>query len=131
MIYCTECGAEVDKTQSYCQDCGTEVSHLASADQEAHVGPEAVGQQEGATAGRATLKQQLQTMDNYAFEHFVADLWEMMGWQTEVSQASLDAGIDVIAEKESPYHHRSSHRVSASNSSHRPSQTEGILSEGM
>jgi len=42
-------------------------------------------------------------MDDYEFEHFVADLWERMGWQTEVSQASNDAGIDVVAEKKTPY----------------------------
>lgn len=42
-------------------------------------------------------------MDNYDFEHFVANLWETMGWQTTVSQASIDAGIDVIAEKDNPY----------------------------
>lgn len=42
-------------------------------------------------------------MDEYDFEHFVGDLWERMGWETEVSQASVDAGIDVIATKETPY----------------------------
>jgi len=46
---------------------------------------------------------QLQSMDNYDFEHLVADLWERQGWDTEVSQASIDAGIDVTATKESPY----------------------------
>ncbi|EMA45496.1 restriction endonuclease [Halococcus saccharolyticus] len=46
---------------------------------------------------------QLQSMDSYDFEHLVADLWEQQGWDTEVSQASSDAGIDVIATKENPY----------------------------
>jgi restriction system protein len=45
----------------------------------------------------------LQSIDNYDFEHFVADLWARQGWDTEVSQASVDAGIDVIATKEQPY----------------------------
>jgi hypothetical protein len=42
-------------------------------------------------------------MDSYDFEHLVADLWARQGWDTEVSQASSDAGIDVIATKENPY----------------------------
>ncbi|WP_323190445.1 restriction endonuclease [Halostella sp. PRR32] len=45
-------------------------------------------------------------MDEYEFEHFVADLWREMGWKTEVSQASVDAGIDVIATKDTPYHQK-------------------------
>lgn len=49
------------------------------------------------------IKQQLQVMDDYDFEHFVADLWERMEWETTVSQASMDAGIDVVATKETPY----------------------------
>ncbi|MFC6770741.1 restriction endonuclease [Halorubrum pallidum] len=42
-------------------------------------------------------------MDPYEFEHFVADLWERMGWQTEVSSATMDEGVDVIAQKQHPY----------------------------
>jgi hypothetical protein len=42
-------------------------------------------------------------MDDYEFEKFVADLWSRMDWDTEVTQASADAGIDVVAEKDSPY----------------------------
>lgn len=49
------------------------------------------------------LRTRLQGMDDYEFEHFVGDLWARMGWKTEVSQASNDAGIDVIAEKHTPY----------------------------
>lgn len=45
----------------------------------------------------------LQRMDDYEFEHFVAELWERQGWDTEVSQASTDAGIDVTATKELPF----------------------------
>ncbi|ESP90219.1 restriction endonuclease [Candidatus Halobonum tyrrellensis G22] len=51
----------------------------------------------------STLASRLQGMDNYEFEQFVGDLWERLGWDTEVSQASVDAGIDVIATKETPY----------------------------
>lgn len=42
-------------------------------------------------------------MDDYDFEYFVADLWEKQGWECAVSQASMDAGIDVTATKSSPY----------------------------
>lgn len=49
------------------------------------------------------LKNALQRMDNYDFEHFVADLWEQQGWNTEVEQQSSDAGIDVRATKTTPY----------------------------
>lgn len=49
------------------------------------------------------LKNRLQRMDNYDFEHFVADLWEKQGWDTEVEQQSGDAGVDVRATKTTPY----------------------------
>ena len=42
-------------------------------------------------------------MDDYDFEHFVGDLWERMGWECSVSQASVDAGIDAVATKPNPY----------------------------
>lgn len=45
----------------------------------------------------------LQQMDPYAFEHLVADLWERMGWETEVPSAGADEGVDVIARKSVPY----------------------------
>lgn len=47
--------------------------------------------------------QQLRTMDPYDFEHFVADLWEVRGWTTTVSQAAVDQGIDIVATKEDPF----------------------------
>lgn len=49
------------------------------------------------------LKRTLQGMDDYDFEHFVADLWGRMGWETEVSNQSSDKGIDVVATRRSPY----------------------------
>lgn len=52
----------------------------------------------------ATLvKERLQSMDEYAFEQFLADLWAERGYSTKVSQETIDAGIDVIATKQSPY----------------------------
>jgi hypothetical protein len=44
-------------------------------------------------------KTRLRNIDPIEFEHFVADLWELQGWNTEVSQASNDMGVDVIAER--------------------------------
>ena len=49
------------------------------------------------------LKHVLRQMDAYDFEHFVADLWERMGWETEVSAEAADKGVDVIAKKQTPY----------------------------
>jgi hypothetical protein len=46
------------------------------------------------------VRTQLQTIDPYEFEHFVGELWESQGWETEVSQGSNDMGVDVVATKE-------------------------------
>lgn len=52
---------------------------------------------------KEVLKNRLQRMDNYDFEHFVADLWEIQGWDTEVEQQSGDAEVDVRATRATPY----------------------------
>lgn len=49
------------------------------------------------------LRRRLQAMDDYEFEHLVADLWELQGWDADVEQQSADAGIDVRATQSSPY----------------------------
>jgi len=41
----------------------------------------------------------LREMDPFVFEHFVAELWSLYGWTTEVSQQSGDMGIDIIAHR--------------------------------
>ena len=51
----------------------------------------------------AQLQAVLQQIDAYEFEHFVADLWTRMGWETEVSSAAGDKGVDVIARQSMPY----------------------------
>lgn len=51
----------------------------------------------------AALRSRIQQMDAYAFEQFVAALWDRQGWVTTVSQESIDAGIDVTATQETPY----------------------------
>lgn len=45
----------------------------------------------------------LRSLDPYAFEEFVADLWSRQGYDTHVTTASRDRGIDVVATKEKPY----------------------------
>ncbi|WP_181693277.1 restriction endonuclease [Natronomonas sp. LN261] len=45
------------------------------------------------------IRRRLQNIDPYDFEYFVSDLWESQGWETEVSQASNDMGVDIIGEK--------------------------------
>lgn len=49
------------------------------------------------------LLKKLQHMDEYEFEDLVADLWEKQGWDTEATSNSNDGGVDVIAEKETPF----------------------------
>ncbi len=73
-------------TQEPVTDSSTDYQHPAIAD-----------------LSQSELLSELQSMDNYDFEYFVADIWEQMGWETEVSQASVDAGIDVTATKSNPY----------------------------
>ncbi len=51
----------------------------------------------------AQMKAVLQQMDAYDFEYFIGDLWERMGWKTDVSTATADKGVDVVAQKTSPY----------------------------
>ena len=48
------------------------------------------------------LVRELQAMGDEEFEYFVADLWAAHGWQTEVTEVSGDAGVDVIARKNLP-----------------------------
>lgn len=55
--------------------------------------------------GRDTLST-LQQMDEYAFEHLVADLWEEQGWKATVTQGSSDRGVDVVAVKDDPFKQR-------------------------
>lgn len=57
----------------------------------------------GSNWDSSRLRRQLQSMDDFQFEHLVADLWEEQGWETKVEQQSTDAGIDVRAQRSSPY----------------------------
>jgi hypothetical protein len=44
-------------------------------------------------------KTRLQSVDPYEFEDLVAEVWEADGWDTQVSRASNDMGVDVEAYK--------------------------------
>lgn len=48
----------------------------------------------------------LHEIDPIDFEHFVADLWQRQGWKTKVTSASSDKGIDIVAEREAPFHEK-------------------------
>jgi hypothetical protein len=48
------------------------------------------------------LLEQLQEVDAHEFEQFVADLWELQNWRTQVTKAADDGGIDIIAEQPTP-----------------------------
>lgn len=50
--------------------------------------------------GHEELRARIQQIDPYDFEHFVADLWEIQGWETRVSEKSNDRGVDVVAERD-------------------------------
>lgn len=56
-----------------------------------------------ASPDRERVLDRLRRMDEYEFEHLVADLWEHRGWTTEVTQGSNDRGIDVVATKRTPF----------------------------
>jgi len=49
------------------------------------------------TPSKDFLRRRLQQMDPYAFEEFVADVWESLGWNTRTVGKPGDRGIDVIA----------------------------------
>lgn len=88
MRQCSSCGAEVTPEDSYCSECGADLSE-----------PDAIQ----FDVDSDEILSRLQDMDEIRFERFVADLWEELGWETRVTQASADAGIDVVAEKKKPY----------------------------
>lgn len=55
------------------------------------------------TLTKQEISRRLNTVDGYAFEQFVAELWEQRGWDAKVTSESNDKGIDVIATRSTPY----------------------------
>lgn len=56
--------------------------------------------------GRETALTHLRSINEYEFEHFVADLCEQYGWTTSVTSGSNDRGVDIIVEKNKPFHQK-------------------------
>ncbi|MFC6757405.1 MULTISPECIES: restriction endonuclease [Haloarcula] len=52
------------------------------------------------------ILKKLQGIDEYEFEALVAELWEKQGWNTTVTSGSNDRGVDVIAEKNTPFYQK-------------------------
>lgn len=53
-------------------------------------------------AAVAPYHERLRQLEPYEFERFVADLWSLQGWETTISQQSVDRGVDVVATKDQP-----------------------------
>jgi len=70
------------------------------------------------------LLSRLQSMDEYAFEQLIGDLWSEMGWRTTVTTASMDRGVDVIAERDSPFHEKQIIQAKRYNSNNPVSSSE-------
>lgn len=56
--------------------------------------------------GNGEIIQRLQSMGNFEFERFIAELWEERGWDTQVTTQSNDLGVDVVATQSVPYHEK-------------------------
>ena len=90
-----------DNRSSQSLDPDKPADHLGQADR-----ADPIPIEEGPIETVGELQTVLQQMDPYEFEHFIADLWERMGWSAEVSSAAMDEGLDVIARKSTPYDQR-------------------------
>lgn len=47
--------------------------------------------------------EQLQEIDAYEFEQFVAKIWELQNWDTYVTKGADDGGIDVVTKQSTPF----------------------------
>lgn len=55
------------------------------------------------SSSQSEFLQQIRGIDVYEFEQLIADIWEKQGWETTVTTGASDRGIDVIAEKTTPF----------------------------
>lgn len=46
---------------------------------------------------REDVASRLYEIDPFEFEHLIADIWDYLGWDTEVTSKAQDGGIDVVA----------------------------------
>jgi hypothetical protein len=54
------------------------------------------------TSSSSQIEAYLDEMGPYEFEQLVAEVWEELGYRTEVTSGSQDRGVDVIAEQDNP-----------------------------
>jgi hypothetical protein len=54
------------------------------------------------TSSTSEIGAYLDEVEPYEFEQFVADVWEELGYRTEVTSGSQDRAIDVVAEQDTP-----------------------------
>lgn len=54
----------------------------------------------------STIRSRLTEMDPHRFEEFVADIWALRGWNTELTTDSGDEGIDIDATRHRPFTER-------------------------
>ena len=47
--------------------------------------------------------EQLQEIDAYEFEQFVAKIWELQNWDTHVTKGADDGGIDIVTKQSTPF----------------------------
>lgn len=52
---------------------------------------------------RNPIDELVKHVDGHTFEHFISDLWELQGWETEVTNGSADEGVDIVATRHEPY----------------------------
>lgn len=65
-----------------------------------------MGQREGVSVGSSRHLDHLRELPPAEFEQFVGDLFVKLGWNTTVTRAQGDRGVDVIAERETPVYTR-------------------------
>ena len=70
------------------------------------------------------IKDDLRSMKPKEFEHFIANLWEQDGWETDVTQQSKDSGIDIIATRDSPVSQKAAIQVKRYGESNRVGSTD-------
>lgn len=68
------------------------------------------------------LLRKLHNLDPLLFEHFVADLWSQLGWDTKVVPVENDRGADVIATQDGIFTRRRAIQVKRKN----PSSTHNL-----
>lgn len=102
---CPSCGIETGKDWNFCLECGEDLSSHDSPttpNNETETDSESEDSSESRLVNelnRAEFKQQLQKLSPNEFEQFVGKVWSGLGWETEVTKAVQDRGIDILAQQ--------------------------------